>query len=89
MSEKTLAVLPTILLMAVSVPVLYYLLSCLRKLSGNDENSIAFRAKVEERIKGSSMIQSITDYKKALLLGICGGIFLLSVLTIRLVIALK
>jgi hypothetical protein len=89
MPSKTLTVLPDLFLVAVSVLALYYLLSCLRKLNGTDESSIAYRAQVEQRIKNSSFTQSVKDYKKALLLGICGCIFLLSVLTIRLIIVLK
>ncbi len=83
MSEKTLTVLPTIFLMAVSIPFLWHFVSSLRKLKGSDEKSNAFRMQLEQRTKNSSLIRSVGDYRKVMLLGIWGALFLLSILAIH------
>jgi hypothetical protein len=83
MSEKALTVLPTILLMAASIPFLCHFILSFRRLKGTDEKSKAFRMQIEQRAKNSSLIRSIEDYRKVLLLGIWGAVFLLSVLAIH------
>jgi hypothetical protein len=57
---------------------LWYLISCYRKLNGVDEKSLDFQKKIDETIKKSALVKSRKDYRKLLLMGMVGGVFLIA-----------
>jgi hypothetical protein len=43
-----------------------------------DEKSLDFQKKIDETIKKSALVKSRKDYRKLLLMGMVGGVFLIA-----------
>ena len=59
------------------VLVVFLLISTYRKLIGNDNASLEFQRRIEERIRATKLLRTIKEFKGVLLVGIIVGIILI------------